>query len=218
MSRKRSKVIKLTILSAASLLVGGCGGCDDDKAGKGAGADFPQIDPTLARKAVAAGTGAVVSDAFMQSIGLIAAGPLNGLITPVQAAHVGMTVDMAVETADVTAHESGLHASSTGQSNSTSTQYRRTYHYHSSPGIGWFLWGHYLGRSSSMAGQPYTPPRSYGTTPRQFQPRPSSGGGSSYAGGSSTGRSGSSSSTGSGSVSRGGFGSSGSAHASGGSS
>ena len=173
---------------------------------------------------MAAGTSAVVSDAFLQGLGMLAAGPLQGLAAPVQAAHVGLTIDMADETASVTAHESGLGGGvASNQPNSTSphsTTHRRTYHYHSSPGIGWFLWGHYLGSRSTMAGQPYTPPRNYGQQPRQFAPRPSGGStgrsGSSYAGGSSSGRSGSSSSTGSGSVSRGGFGSSGSAHASGG--
>lgn len=223
MSSKRSKVVKLTVLSAASLLVGGCGGCDDDKAKHVGGGDFaPQIDAKLAKQAVAAGTGAVVSDAFLQGLGFLAAGPMQGIAAPVQAANMGLILDMADETASVTAHESGLKGGvAAGQPNSTSpnsSTNRRHYHYHSSPGIGWFLWGHYLGSRSSTYGQPYTPPRTYGQQPRQYTPRPSGGGGSSYAGGSSTGRSGSSSTTGSGGVSRGGFGSSGSAHSSGGTS
>lgn len=208
MERKRSRIVKLALLSTASILVGGCG-CDEKQ-----GANGPAIDPVLAKKAVAAGTSVVVSDAFLQAAGMIASGPGSGLSAPISAARIGYVVDQADETADVTSHESGLRASNTGTGNGTSTT-RHHYHYHSSPGIGWFLWGHMLGSASARSGTPYTPSRNYGTTPRPFQaPR---SGGSSYAGGSSSGRSGSSSNTG-GSVSRGGFGSSGSSHASGGSS
>lgn len=208
MSRKRSRIVKLALLSTASLLVGGCGGCDDNKQG----ADFPAVDPKLAKQAVAAGTSVVVSDAFLQAAGLIAAGPGTGLTAPINVARVGYVVDQADETADVTSHESGIRPTTTGGTTTT----RHHYHYHSSPGIGWFLWGHMLGSYSARSGVPYTPPRNYGASPRPFQ-APRTGSGSSYAGGSSTGRSGGSSTT-SGGVSRGGFGSSGSAHSSGGTS
>lgn len=218
MSRKRSRVIKLTLLGAASLLVGGCGGCDENKAGDGDFAVAPKVDPVLAKQAIAAGTGAVVSDAFLQAAGLIASGPGVGMAAPLDVAKLSCIIDVADETAAVTAHESGLHTSSSGHGTTTTRQH---YRYHHGPGVGWLLWGYMLGSSSSRTNQPFVPPQRYGSTPRQFQtPGTSrSGGGSFFSGRSSTGRSGSSGAPSSGgSVSRGGFGSSGSAHASGGSS
>lgn len=202
MSRKRSRVIKLVLLGTASLLVGGCGGCDQPNAPGAGGADLPNIDPILAKKAVAAGASVVVSDAFLQGISLIASSPTNGISAPLDIARIGLAVDQADETVDVTSNESGLR-----QNSKPGQPVRHIYHYHSSPGIGWFLWGHMLGSSTARAGQPYMPPRNYGSSPRSF----TSGG--SFAGGS---RSGTTSS--SGGVSRGGFGSSGTAHASGGTS
>jgi len=201
MSRKRSRAIKLVLLGTASLFVGGCGGCDDKKNVAG---NLPNIDPVLAKKAVAAGTSVEVSDAFLQGIGLIASGPVSGLTAPLDLARMGYAIDQADETVSVISNESGL-----AEPNQPGRTVRHVYHYHSSPGIGWFLWGHMLGSSMARSGQPYTPPRNYGSSPRSF----STGGG--YAGGSS-GRS-ASPATGGG-VSRGGFGSSGSAHASGGTS
>lgn len=206
MSRKRSRVVKLALLGTASLFVGGCGGCDDHQQG----ADFPNVDPILARKAVAAGTSAVVSDAFLLAGGMIASGPGVGVTAPLNAARLGYVLDQAVETADVTRHESGLAKSTQPGHN------RSHYRYHHGPGIGWFLWGYMLSRSTTGTSRPYAPPPRYGSTPRPFN-TPGSGGGRSFAGGSSSGRSSGAPSTG-GSVSRGGFGSSGSAHASGGSS
>ncbi|MBL8824279.1 MAG: hypothetical protein JNJ77_16960 [Planctomycetia bacterium] len=207
MSRKRSRVVKLALLGTASLLVGGCGGCDDQQQN----ADFPNVDPILARKAVAAGTGAVVSDAFLQAAGMLAAGPGTGLSAPLNASRLGYVMDQAVETADVTRHESGL-AKSTQPGHSTRSHYR----YHHGPGIGWFLWGYMLSRSTTGTSRPYSPPSRYSSTPRPYTPS-TGGGGRSFAGGSSSGRSSGAPSSG-GSVSRGGFGSSGGAHASGGSS
>lgn len=192
MSRKRSRAIKLVLLGTASLLVGGCGGCDKPEAG---GVDLPNIDQALARQAVAAGTSAVVSDAFLQGLSVIAASPLTGQAAPLDVVRIGMAIDQADETVAVTSHESGL-----AQTNRPGQTVRHVYHYHSSPGIGWFLWGHMLGSSSARSNTPYTPPRSYGSAPRTFT---STGGGSHSTGGS---------------VSRGGFGSSGTAHASGGAS
>jgi hypothetical protein len=199
MSRKRSRSIKLVLLSTASLFVAGCGGCDDKK--NAGGGDLPDIDPVLAKKAVAAGTSVEVSDAFLQGMGLIATGPISGLTAPIELARMGYAIDQADETVAVISHESGLVAN-----NRPGQEVRHVYHYHSSPGIGWFLWGHMLGSSMSRTGQPYTPPRNYASTPRSYTT------GSSFGGGRSA-----SPATG-GSVSRGGFGSSGSAHASGGTS
>lgn len=196
MPRKRSRNIKLVLLGTASLLVGGCGGCDKPHAG---GGDFPKVDQALAKKAVAAGTSVVVSDAFLQGVSLIASSPVHGAAAPLDAVRIGMAIDQADETVAVTSHESGIAHNRPGHST------RHVYHYHSSPGIGWFLWGHMLGSASSRTTTPYTPPRNYGSTPRSFTS------------GSTAGRSTGSPSSG-GTVSRGGFGSSGSAHASGGSS
>ena len=202
-NRKRSRAIKLVLLGTASLLVGGCGGCDNKQNAVG-GIEKPNIDPALAKKAVAAGTSVEVSDAFLQGVGLIASGPVSGLTAPLDLARLGYAIDQADETVSVISHESGL-----AQNNRPGQTTRHVYHHHASPGIGWFLWGHVLGSSMSRSGQTYTPPRNYGSTPRSFNT------GSSYAGGRSASTA--SPSTG-GSVSRGGFGSSGSAHASGGSS
>lgn len=199
MSRKRSRSIKLVLLGTASLIVGGCGGCDKPNEPAG-GVNLPNIDQALAKQAVAAGTSVVVSDAFLQGVSLIASGPIHSGAAPLDLVRIGMAVDQADETVAVTSHESGLPVSS-----NPNQPVRHVYHYHSSPGIGWFLWGHMLGSSMNRTGQTYVPPRNYGTTPRSFT----------TAGG--AGRSGGSPST-SGGVSRGGFGSSGSAHASGGSS
>jgi len=199
-TRKRSRAIKLVLLGTASLLVGGCGGCDDKH--QAGGGDLPKIDPALAKKAVAAGTSVEVSDAFLQGLGVIATGPVSGLTAPIEIAQLGYAIDQADETVDVISRESGLQQ--TAKPGQTT---RHVYHHHSGPGIGWFLWGHMLGSSMSRTGTPYTPPRNYSSTPRSYAT-----GGSSYSGGRSA-----SPSTG-GSVSRGGFGSSGSAHASGGSS
>jgi len=215
MSRRRSRVIKLTLLGAASLLVGGCGGCDDNKAGNGDFAVAPKVDPVLAKQAIAAGTGAVVSDAFLQAAGLIASGPGVGMATPLDVAKLSYIIDVADETAAVTTHESGLH---TANSSHGTTSTRQHYRYHHGPGIGWLLWGYMLGSSTSRTNQPFVPPQRYGNAPRQFQ-TPGTGrtGGGFFSGGSSSGRSGSTGAPSSGgSVSRGGFGSSGSAHASGG--
>ncbi len=203
MSRKRSRAIKLVLLGTASLLVGGCGGCDNKP--NAGGGDLPNIDPVLAKKAVAAGTSVEVSDAFLQGVGMIASGPVGGLTAPLDLARLSYAVDQADETVSVISHESGL-----VETNQPGRPVRQVYHYHSSPGIGWFLWGHMLGSSMTRSGQPYTPPSNYGSSPRSFTS------GSSFAGGSSGGRS-ASPATGGG-VSRGGFGSSGSAHASGGTS
>ena len=205
MPRKRSRDIKLAFLGAASLLVSGCGGCEKEQHG---GAPPPAIDQKLAKQAVAAGTGVVVSDAFLQAAGMIASSSLGGT-APLDVAKLGYIIDLADETADVTSNESGLPRTGS-QPGQQGQPVRHVYHYYHSPGIGWFLWGHMLGSSTARAGQPYTPPRSYGATPRTYTP------GSSFAGGSSGSRSGTTSS--SGGVSRGGFGSSGTAHASGGTS
>ncbi len=195
--RKRSRAIKLVLLGTASLLVGGCGGCDEKH--NAGGGDLPNIDPALAKQAVAAGASVEVSDAFLQGMSLIATGPVTGLMAPVELAHLGYAIDEADETVDVITRESGL-----PPVNRPEQQVRHVYHYHSSPGIGWFLWGHMLGSYTARSGVPYSPSRSYGSTPRSYTA------GSGYAGGRSA-------SPASGGVSRGGFGSSGSAHASGGS-
>ncbi|HQR08851.1 MAG TPA: hypothetical protein PLN21_18665 [Gemmatales bacterium] len=196
--RKRSRAIKLVLLGTASLLVGGCGGCDEKH--NAGGGDLPNIDPVLAKKAVAAGTSVEISDAFLQGLSVIATGPVSGLTAPIELARVGYSIDHADETVDVITRESGLQPV-----NRPEQQVRHVYHYHSSPGIGWFLWGHMLGSSTARAGTPYTAPRSYGSTPRSYTA------GSGYSAGRSA-------SPASGGVSRGGFGSSGSAHASGGTS
>ena len=206
MSRKRSRAIKLVLLGTASLFVGGCGGCDNKP--NAGGGDVPNIDPVLAKKAVAAGTSVEVSDAFLQGVGLIASGPVGGLTAPLDLARLGYAVDQAEETQSVTSNESGLiDPNKPGQPGTT---VRHVYYYHRSPGIGWFLWGRMLGGYTASSPQPYVPPRNYGSTPRSY----STGG--SFVAGSSGGHS-ASPATG-GSVSRGGFGSSGAAHASGGTS
>lgn len=197
-SRKRSRAIKLVLLGTASLLVGGCGGCDDKP--NAGGVDLPNIDPALAKQAVAAGTSVEITDAYMQGLSVIASGPVTGLTAPIELARMGYSLDHADETVDVITRESGL-----PPVNRPAQQVRHVYHYHSSPGIGWFLWGHMLGSYSARSGVPYTPSRSYGSTPRSYTA------GSGYSGGRSA-------SPASGGVSRGGFGSSGSAHASGGTS
>lgn len=197
-TRKRSRAIKLVLLGTASLLVGGCGGCDEKH--NAGGGDLPNIDPVLAKKAVAAGTSVEVSDAFLQGLSVIATGPVSGLTAPIELAHLGYAIDQADETVDVITRESGLPPATR-----PNQPPRHVYHYHSSPGIGWFLWGHMLGSYTSRSGTPYTPSRSYGSTPRSYTA------GSGYSGGRSA-------SPASGGVSRGGFGSSGSAHASGGTS
>lgn len=197
-TRKRSRAIKLVLLGTASLLVGGCGGCDEKH--NAGGGDLPNIDPVLAKQAVAAGTSVEVSDAFLQGLSVVATGPVSGLTAPVELARLGYSLDHADETVDVITRESGLPPASRPDHT-----VRHVYHYHSSPGIGWFLWGHMLGSYSARSGTPYTPPRNYSSTPRSYTA------GSGYSGGRSA-------SPGSGGVSRGGFGSSGSAHASGGTS
>lgn len=218
MSRKRSRVIKLTLLGAASLLVGGCGGCEDNKAANG-GADFPQapkVDPVLAKKAIASGTGVVVGDAFLQGASLLAACPGVGGFTPIDVARMSYIIDQADETAHATASELGIPEAVAGQSGQGTGQSTTRHHYHYSrgPGIGWFVWGYMMGSSSARTSTPYVPPQRYGSTPRQYAP-PGRSGGSSYAGGGgSTGRSGSGSPSTGGSVSRGGFGGSGAAHGS----
>jgi hypothetical protein len=215
MSRKRSRVIKLTLLGAASLLVGGCGGCEDNKAANGGGGDFPaapKVDPVLAKKAIAAGTGVVVGDAFLQGASLLAAGPGVGGFSPIDVARMGYIIDQADETAHATANELGIPNAVAGQPGQGTT--RHHYHYSRGPGIGWLFWGYMLGSSSARSSTPYVPPQRYGSTPRQYAPPGRSGGGGFVAGG-STGRSGSSGSPSTGgSVSRGGFGGSGAAHGS----
>jgi len=209
MSRKRSRTIKLVLLGTASLFVGGCGGCDNKPDAQNVRNLPPNIDPVLAKKAVVAGTSVEVSDAFLQGVGLIASGPVGGLTAPLDLARLGYAVDQAEETEAVISNESGL--VDPNKPAQPGTTVRHVYHYHSSPGIGWFLWGHMLGRYTASSPQPYVPQRNYGSTPRSY----SSTGGS-FVAGSSGGRS-ASPATGGG-VSRGGFGSSGSAHASGGTS
>ncbi len=221
MSRKRSRVIKLTLLGAASLLVGGCGGCEDNKAAHGGGgADFPQapkVDPVLTKQAIASGTGVVVGDAFMQGASLLAAGPGVGGFTPVDVARMGYIIDQADETAHATASELGIPEAVAGHSGQGTghTTTRHHYHYSRGPGIGWFVWGYMMGSSSARTSTPYVPPQRYGSTPRQYAPPGRTGGSGLVAGGGSTGRSGSSGSPSTGgSVSRGGFGGSGAAHGS----
>ncbi|HMP16420.1 MAG TPA: hypothetical protein PKD72_05320, partial [Gemmatales bacterium] len=92
MSRKRSRVIKLCLLGVASLLVGGCGGCNDTND------DLPlppKVDPTLAKTAIASGTGVVVADAFSQAATRMASGPGTGGITPGDLTRLTPIIDQA---------------------------------------------------------------------------------------------------------------------------
>lgn len=200
MSRKRTKRLTLVFLGSFGMLATGCG--TDPKQVQLVPSS---VDTVVAKKAAAAGVGANIIDAAGLAGAQLAAGPMHAGVAAIDLANLATIIDQADETLDVVSRETGVARSTSPQSSN-----RNRYHYHSGPGIGWFVWGYLLSRSMN---RPYTPMRSYAPTPRPYAPRPSGGGTSGLSrssplgGGSST----------SGGVSRGGFGSSGSAHASGGS-
>jgi hypothetical protein len=205
MLRKRTKQLKLVLLGSLGAALSGCGGCGADKdlqhlAG--------EIDPVLAKRAAAAGAAAELTDGIGLTGGLFAAGPILALSAPLGLANLGSIIDQADETMDVASRVAGVPRSTSASNQPTRTRY---YH-HNGPGIGWFVWGYALGRSSGAPS--YAPPRYYAPTPNQVTSQrtytSSSGGSGGFGRSAPIGG-------GSGSVSRGGFGSSGAAHASGGS-
>jgi hypothetical protein len=196
MPRKRTKRLTLVLLGSLGAMASGCGGC-----GQAQNPLIPPgVDPKAARQAAAAGVAAGVTDAVGLTTGLVSIAPTAGLAAPLGIANAASILDQADETLDVIANASGA-----PQPTSTTRPARSHYRYHSSPGIGWIIWGYALGRLTSS---PYTAPRTYSPSPRPPS-RFSSGGSSGFGRSSPIGG-------GSGRVSRGGFGSSGSAHASGG--
>jgi len=206
MPRKRTRRLTLVLLGSAGLLTTGC----SDKVAVAPGAELhpaAKLDEATAKRIVTQGSAAAYSDAFLHATSLLASGPAAGFAAPLYLAKVAYTTDQAVETFEVTSNAAQLPGLA-GVKNSTGTntsQYppRAHYHYSHGPGVGWFLFGYMMGRSTS---NPYVPPRNYAPTPRPINPSVGNRSSFGHSGGTTRG----------GSVGRGGFGGSGGAHASGG--
>jgi hypothetical protein len=199
MARKRTRKLTLVLLGTAGLMASGCG----DKTVVQTGPAHPaaKLDEATAKRYVAIGTTAEVSEAFLHATSILASRPMAGLAAPLDLAKLGYLTDKAVETYEVASNNAQLKPRGLGGSD---YQPRQNYHYHHGPGIGWMLFGYMLGRS-------FATPR-YSPTPQPLNPTS----GTRSGGGRATPTPGGGRSSTSGGVSRGGFGGSGGAHGTGG--